>query len=218
VIEVPGFFLSIAISPDGRTIATNSGDFNRWDLESGEQMPLGWSGFGTALPGGRFPAGGVAYSPDGRTVATAHGEQRGDDYQSVIFFWDARTGHQLGEMAAGFTQEYSRTIAYSPDGNTLAAVSGPMLRAWDTQSRRELVTRKTSRKHFQGLAFTPDGRRLITVSNDKTARLWDCSTWTEAGGYEWKIGKLRSVAVSPDGLRFAAGGDSGQIVIWDNDT
>ena len=34
---------------------------------------------------------------------------------------------------------------------------------------------------------------------------------------EWKIGKLRCVAVAPDGLRMAAGSDRGKVVIWDVD-
>ena len=80
-----------------------------------------------------------------------------------------------------------------------------------------MATCKSGRKHFQDLAFTPDSAHLVTVSNDESARLWDTKTWKAVAGYEWQIGKLGCVAVSPDGMRMAAGGDSGKVVIWDVD-
>jgi WD40 repeat protein len=74
-----------------------------------------------------------------------------------------------------------------------------------------------SRQHFTDLAFSPDGRRLASTSNDTTVTIWDTATWNPSRSYEWKIGRLRSVAFAPDGLRCAAGSDTGQIVVWDLD-
>src|SRR5262249_40645894 len=90
-------------------------------------------------------------------------------------------------------------------------------RVWDVAALAEVAHRQVGGHWFKGLAFTPDGGRLVTVSNDQTARLWDTGTWREAGGYEWKVGKLASVAVSPDGMRMAAGGSTGKVVVWDVD-
>jgi WD40 repeat protein len=81
----------------------------------------------------------------------------------------------------------------------------------------EVARVKTGTKHITGLAFTPDGSKLVTVSNDTCVRVFDAHTWTETRGYEWKVGKLRCVAVAPDGLRMAAGSDRGKVVIWDVD-
>ena len=57
----------------------------------------------------------------------------------------------------------------------------------------------------------------MTVHNDEMVRAWDTSSWSEAGSYAWKIGKLGAVAVAPDGCRVAAGGSTGKVVIWDVD-
>lgn len=68
-----------------------------------------------------------------------------------------------------------------------------------------------------GLAFHPSGRVLAATSNDETVKLFDTATWTLAKTFTWKVGRMRSVAFSPDGTLAAAGSDSGQVVVWDVD-
>ena len=75
-------------------------------------------------------------------------------------------------------------------------------------------------KYYEALTFTPDGRHLITVSNDKSARFYDTSTWAARQSLDWGVGALKSIAVAADGSRAAAGSGStysGKIVIWDLD-
>jgi WD40 repeat protein len=83
----------------------------------------------------------------------------------------------------------------------------------------ELLTtlRKDNRKDFTGVAFHPSGRYLAATSNDETVRLYDTTTWEVARTFTWAIGRMRSVCFSPDGALAAAGGDKGQIVVWDVD-
>ena len=64
-------------------------------------------------------------------------------------------------------------------------------------------------------AFTPDGRKLVTVSMDGTARVWDTATWACERAFAWDVGPLRAVAVAPDGARAATAGDAGRVVVWD---
>lgn len=75
----------------------------------------------------------------------------------------------------------------------------------------------TDGKHFTGLAFHPSGRFLAATSNDATVKLYDTSNWSLATTYTWDIGRMRSVAFSPDGLLAAAGSDTGKVVVWDVD-
>ena len=64
----------------------------------------------------------------------------------------------------------------------------------------------------------PEVRRfLAATSNDATVKLYDTSIWALAKTYTWNIGRLRSIAFSPDGLLAAAGSDTGKIVVWDVD-
>lgn len=72
-----------------------------------------------------------------------------------------------------------------------------------------------NRQHFTGLAVHPDGRRVLATGNDATVREYDAATLQELRAYAWKVGRLRSVAIAPDGLTAAAGSDTGKVVVWD---
>ena len=68
-------------------------------------------------------------------------------------------------------------------------------------------------------AFSPDGKRIVTASHDKTARLWDAATGLPIGqplkGHE---GAVNSAAFSPDGMRVVTASDDGTARLWDATT
>jgi WD40 repeat protein len=101
-------------------------------------------------------------------------------------------------------------IAYGSD-NRIAIVSQhptePILQSVQSDTK----------KHFTSVAFHPSGRFLAATSNDTTVKLYDTETWTVAKTFTWNVGRLRSVAFSPDGLLAAAGSDTGKVVVWDVD-
>jgi WD40 repeat protein len=72
-------------------------------------------------------------------------------------------------------------------------------------------------KHFTGLAFHPSGRYLAATSKDATVKLYDTASWQLATTLTWDIGRMRSIAFSPNGTLAAAGSDTGRIVVWDLD-
>ena len=69
------------------------------------------------------------------------------------------------------------------------------------------------------MAFSPDGHRLATGSDDGTVRLWDPATGVPLGDpLEGHKGSVSEMAFSPDGHRLASGGDDGTVRLWDPDT
>ncbi len=76
---------------------------------------------------------------------------------------------------------------------------------------------RQNRKHILSGAFTPDGQSFLTASNEETVKCWDTAGWSLKCEYARDIGGLRSVAVAPDGMTAAVGGETAKIVVFDLD-
>lgn len=107
----------------------------------------------------------------------------------------------------------------SPDGRWLAARAGNQAVVFhgDNFAALPVVLENDTPKQFTGLAFHPSGGYMAATSNDATVKIYDTATWKVAKVFTWEVGRMRSIAFSPDGMLAAAGSDSGRIVVWDFD-
>ncbi|MCI4664975.1 MAG: TIR domain-containing protein, partial [Neomegalonema sp.] len=198
----------VAFSPDGTRILTGSADATArlWDAKSGKQLMV--------LSGVTSSAKFIAFSPDGTRILTVlHG--------GTVRLWDAKSGKVLA-VFSGHTVDVS-SVAFSPDGRRILTGSGSSdLRAGDNTARLWSVDGEGKVKAlavFSGhsddvtsVAFSPDGRRILTSSRDGTARLW----LPEGEAFVVSSDPNDSVypvAFSPDGARILTG--SGTARLWD---
>jgi WD40 repeat protein len=166
--EQQGEVFRIAVSPDGRTVASGHHD------EQGPRICLWDSGTGrrrrTIECSGKWITH-VLFSPDGSQLASS-------GFDGVVRLWDVRTGRRLHRFVPEARPERRQPncccVAFAPDGKTLA-VGG-----WDqTIHLYDLATGRKRRgiAGHQGwisaLAFAPDGKRLATGSQDTTVLVWD---------------------------------------------
>jgi len=138
------------------------------------------------------------------------------DRRSVIF-WNVANDTEVFRVTGKSTADV-KGMAFSPTAAALRSLgAGWWLSTTWPGDGHSLLGRNPTPKYVLSLAFSPDGRTLITVSNDTVARLWDVETGCEKAALAWGAGQLKAVAFAPDGMRAAASGKKGTIVVWDID-
>ncbi len=163
---------------------------------------------------------GFAFEPsDGRLLSverTSVGRRRWD---FVARWRSPDTGAPVGEpvrLPVDQLPHDGGAFRLALGGTRLIGMHASTLRSFNlTKPDEEPAKVMPGRKHFTGVAVHPDGRRVLATSNDETVREYDADTLHELRAYAWKVGRLRCVAIAPDGLTAAAGSDTGRVVIWD---
>ncbi|MFE2291579.1 WD40 repeat domain-containing serine/threonine protein kinase [Streptomyces sp. NPDC059452] len=157
---------SLAISRDGEFLATGSYDktLRLWDLAARREK--------TTFEGHTNAVWATAFSADGATLYSGA--------LMELMAWDANSGAPKKKLAAyGSENDFVTCLAVSPDGTTLAGVTGEHgrsgIRLWNTANGRLLRTLgDTGSANYYEVAFSPDGRTLIV--NGPGVQLWDVAS------------------------------------------
>ena len=191
--------IAVAISPDGRYIATG-----------GTAHAITVSSLPDLVPRMTLPVpswiSDVAFAPDSHLLAASVG--------NTVTVWDTGTGQRRISLGTGYTR--INHIAFSPDGRALAAVtnSGTVFR-WTIRNGRRIASHGPVSGSLDAIVFSPDGRLLASAGNDGGITLWDAASLrrlTILSGPDAKVGAL---AFSLNGRTLAAAESDGTIVLWD---
>nr|VFJ46503.1 MAG: WD40 repeat [Candidatus Kentron sp. FW] len=215
-----------ALSPDGRWLAvggyTKHDEICLIDLQAPADAPL------RLLEGHSDVILSLAFSPDGQRLLSGSGD-------GTARLWDLSTALEAGVstpldtgLQTGKTLKILRgheapiyAVAFSPDGARL--VTGSLdhtLRLWDVSTsldtgistpldaggKRKLV--KVLAGHTDDVmaaAFTPDGKYLLSGSDDQTIRLWDGRDGKFIKQLAEQDSRVSSLAISPDGKKVLSG-------------
>lgn len=159
---------------------------------------------------------GIALSRDGKYLGTA-----GED--GCVRLWEAATGRYLRELRAGSPV---LTLAFSPDGQRLAAAGGDWtlgepcgIKVWDVTTGLEVQALQGHQNAVTSVVFTPDGRYLVSGGFDRMVRVWGAQRGRLLRTLQ-HTGAVKSVAISPDGQRIAAGcyGGHANLRLWELST
>ena len=215
-----GSVWGLSFSLDGSRVAglwqnpSGSGPFGSsaldWEVATGRLLRT-ISGLET---GDGSAAQRTAFATDGARLAIA------TMATSSAVVYDLQTGERVGELApadaARDTWGWSE-VAWSPDGELLAAAQASLVRIYDAASLRLLYVLTDHTAWITKLEWSADGARLLTASGDGSARLWiidrerATSIVTLVGHESGVIG----ASLSPDGSRALTADLQGTVRIWD---
>lgn len=222
---------AIIFSPDGKMLASASEDntVKLWTVEN-------WNDIAT-LKGHRHAISSVAFSPNGDMLASA-------SWDDTIKLWDVESGREIDTLT-GHRKDV-KSVAFSPDGNTLASGSedgtiflwnlsdfdiSPVVQDNSDAAPQPLrpvpisralpenaITQLDYSSPVYAVAFSPDGKLLVSGVSDNTVQLWDIVAQRElsplTGHKDW----VKSVAFSPDGKLLASASADKTVKLWHVDS
>ncbi len=234
-----GNVLSVALSPDGKTVASGSKDktIKLWEVSSGDLLQT--------LRAHRGTVQALAFSPDGTFLASGSED-------NTVKLWNIEEGkvkETLKEPPESFLTNLIEilkgeqknlliledhkvfSVAFSPNGERLAAGNwNRNIMLWEVHSGTVLQLINGRFKHFwepkgddrgghtnsvNSVAFSPDGRTLASGGFDKVIKLWDVETGTLLKTFKGHGDAVLSVTFSPDGKVLASGSYDKSIKLWE---
>ena len=161
-----------------------------------------------------YPVMDTAWSPDGQSIATA-------GFDGGVRVFDGGTGHQRFSIHG--TGGHAFAVDWSPDSARLVAgKSDGTARVWivDEGGAREVITLSAhdTRKGIEGVAFSPDGTRVLTGDLGVTAaRVWDVSIDgdAEVANLPAVVASVGAVDFTSDGRQLVASSGAGSVTVWD---
>ena len=231
---------SVAFSPDGRTLASGSWDetVRFWDVATGTHKTTltehteGISNIGFSPDGHIFASSSAnedklrlwdaiagthkaaldtdancfAFSPDSSTLATG-------GWGGALNLWDVASATHKAEFLGHLSNISS--VAFSPDGGTLASGSVDKLYLWDIDSGRRKLSITGHTDGVYSLAFSPDSKTLASGSREQI-HLWDIATRThEAVLFVGDWSTNASLVFIPDSNTLVSESSGSGIHLWD---
>jgi WD40 repeat protein len=196
----------LAFSPTGHKLALSSTcacvhDFSNpvrlVDLASGADLP--------SLSGPTNGVQSLAFSPDGKILAASVAGT-----PLTVRLWDIASRKGTHIISGG-----GYPLVFSHDGKLIATGSagGNKVQLWNVATGKLSVGLATGPETIP-VAFSPTANTVLTVSNSKTATLWDASTGHPLASFL----DATNMAFSPDGKYIAIGGTTSDVRLWDTRT
>jgi WD40 repeat protein len=198
-----GYVDSVAFGAGGKTVLTSDGKLHTWDTATGKLL-------GPSLPLGLSNPGPVAFSPDRKSILV--GSYR---IPQQVRLFDAEAAKPIGPLLT----EGSQVMAFRADGKAVFAGN----RVWDAVTGRPLGAVIGVSGTVRTAVFSPDGKRILTGSEDGKVQFWDADTGRPSGESLAHGQAVMAVAFSPDGKLILTGTaknphvekSGGEVRLWD---
>ena len=195
---------SIAISPDGKFLASGSNDNTIKILEINTRK-IKWT-FNN-----ESSVNAVAFSPDGKIFASG-------DRDSNIQFWDVNSGDKLRLIKGHMSCFYGVTsLSFSPDSKILVSAGGDeTVKLWDVSTGLEIRTLRGHDRWIGSVVISSNGEFLASSSVDQAVILWELNSGRKLYklDHAGMFSAVRSVAFSPNARIIATASEDCTIKLW----
>jgi WD40 repeat protein/beta-lactamase regulating signal transducer with metallopeptidase domain len=159
----------------------------------------------------------LAFTPDGKRLVATNSIGREHDFSAGVMVWDIETSALVHRLSVSGAQP--KRVALSADGKLVAAPMGAALRVWNLATG-ETVAGETTAHTAPAFAvcFSPNAKRIVTASDDGTARIWETATGRVLHQLDHESRWVRTATVSPDGALVATSGLDDKVRIWQMET
>jgi WD40 repeat protein len=206
--------MAVRFSPSGKLLAIGGGGRIGawlWDLKAAKVVhTLRSEGDGSS-----FYTLGLAFTPDGKFLAVP-----GERDKKAILFLDAESGKEVRRFDTAPFEP--RRLAISRDGQWLASTGlEQKVNVWNLRTGEEMGREAIGHKaSIQGVQFSPDGKNVVTASDDGTIRIWDAASGRQQKVLQNRDEKqpfawVRGIALSPDGKWIASNSLDNTVRLWD---
>jgi WD40 repeat protein len=193
-----------ALSPDGQKIISWRG---LWDIDRGK-LETKWTEFK-----GIFQS--VCWNRDGRRVMSGYRDGRAIE-------WDVESGKIVRVIETGIKEV--NAVIFSPDSTMFATGGGRIypkkeekvefLKIWDAKTGELVTNLKGHTERVSCLAWTLDGKTLISGSNDFSIRMWNTTTSQQITVLTGHTNAVHGISISPNGRILASASWDHTAQLW----
>ncbi len=197
---------AVAISPDGKTLATAGKDksIRFFGLATGKR---------TNIIHHESEIWSIGYSGDGKSFAYSDGDK-------VVTVVDPETLKEKAVMKDQFESPVAM-LSLSPDGSLLATIEDGLQvpHAWELPSGKARAVFEGHGDKVNSVAFSPDGKHVVSTSGDETIRIWEATAGIPGRPLRGHDGPVFLAVYSPDGKMILSAGTRDKTVrLWDLST
>ncbi len=199
---------ALAFGPDGKSILVAGGRMAQvWDIMSGQPV-------GPPITEAHVIQGAV-FCADGKTILVG-GEKGRVNRERFVRRYEVRSGKLLWDFPE--SRDGCNSLAITREGRFVLVGGWQKAEVWDLESKQLVQGGLDHNRTVTAAAFSPDGAKLITGSDDYTAQLWDTRTGRPLGRPLGMGKEIEGVAFSPDGKLVATVGMDRTARLWDVET